>query len=299
MAGLWREKLLSGVILRDISVNSALTDTCHLLASIKRQMDRCTVHIPHSQSHFDLRSTLRQRAVLGQFYLVFMVQGVLVWTRMGLTYAPSIAVTSQRFSKRCTLVMSLVTSGTPLGAMIRPIMLNYLFNATAGFARGVRVSAGFLLFILMTVGIILFIVNSQLDLARFIGRCTIGLIAAYTGVLNLAIISTVTCSAVIISMIALSDMASVVVLGLTYACVLSGLTIIQVIALVVPLLTVLTPNLSELGARVGICFAFTEREWSAVGGLLGGPTSGAVLSSQHKWWIPSLFSGASSWRAFA
>ncbi|KAG1740991.1 hypothetical protein EDB19DRAFT_1635087, partial [Suillus lakei] len=42
-----------------------------------------------------------------------------------------------------TLVMSLVTSGTPLGAMIHLIMPNHLLNGTVGFARGIRASAGF------------------------------------------------------------------------------------------------------------------------------------------------------------
>jgi hypothetical protein len=53
------------------------------------------------------------------------------------------AVISQHFSKRRTLVMSLVMSGTSLGSMIHPIMLNHLLNGTVGFARGVRASAGF------------------------------------------------------------------------------------------------------------------------------------------------------------
>jgi len=97
----------------------------------------------------------------GQFYLVssttnlvvdklhirceqaFIFQGVLAGFGMGLSYAPSIAVVSQHFSRRRTLVMSLVTSGAPLGSMIHPIMLNYLLNGTVGFARGVRASAGF------------------------------------------------------------------------------------------------------------------------------------------------------------
>ncbi|KAG1887492.1 uncharacterized protein F5891DRAFT_988223, partial [Suillus fuscotomentosus] len=75
----------------------------------------------------------------GQFYLAFMVQGVISGFGMGLTYAPSIAVVSQHFSSRKrTLVMSLVTSGTPLGSMIHPIMLNNLLNGTVGFAKGVR-----------------------------------------------------------------------------------------------------------------------------------------------------------------
>ncbi|KAG2140788.1 major facilitator superfamily domain-containing protein [Suillus cothurnatus] len=271
----------------------------------------------------------------------FMFQGVLAGFGMGLTYAPSIAVVSQHFSRRRTLAMSLATSGTPLGSMIHPIMLNYLLNGTVGFARGVRASAGFVsalllisclfmrtreppvptagytvvvqkcsrevLFILMTFGSTLFQIGffyplfyMQLDsikhdidikfsfyslvimnAACFLGRCTTGIIAAYTGVLNLTIASTIACSAIIISMIALSDVASVVVLGVAYGYFSGFFT-----ALVVPLVTVLTPDLSELGARMGICFAFTS-----FSGLLGGPISGALLGSQYRWWIASLFSG--------
>ncbi|KAG2152567.1 MFS general substrate transporter [Suillus bovinus] len=296
----------------------------------------------------------------GQFYLAFMVQGVLAGFGMGLTYGPGIAVISQHFSRKRTLVMSLVTSGSPLGSMIHPIMLNHLLNGTVGFAGGVRASAGFVsallliaclcmrtrgspvptvsyavvarqcsrevLFILMTVGSTLFqlgyyfpIFYLQLDSAKhgidnnfsfyslvivnaacFIGRCTTGIIAAYIGVLNLTIVSSVACSAIIISMIALSDVASVVVLAVAYG-YFSGIFI----ALVVPLVTVLTPpDLSQLGARIGIYCTFagmyhlalfsellTVRECSGFGGLLGGPISGALLGSQYRWWLASLFSG--------
>ncbi|KAG1852404.1 major facilitator superfamily domain-containing protein [Suillus tomentosus] len=276
-----------------------------------------------------------------QLYLAFIVQGVLSGFGMGLMSGPTVAVVSQHFSRKRTLVMSLVSSGTPLGSMIHPIMLNHLLNGTVGFANGVRISASFVsallliaclcmrtrefpaptvsytvvarkcsrevLFILMTVGSTSFQIGFffpvfylQLDSTKhgidinfsfyslvimnaacFIGRCTSGIIAAYTGVLNFTIASTVACSAVIISMMALSDVADVVVLGLTYG-YFSGVYI----ALLVPLVTVLTPDLSELGARMGICFAFT-----AFGGLLSGPISGALLGPQYKWWIASLFSG--------
>ncbi|OAX32489.1 hypothetical protein K503DRAFT_860292 [Rhizopogon vinicolor AM-OR11-026] len=92
---------------------------------------------------------------------------------IGLAYAPSILVVSQYFSKRRTLAISLVTSGTPLGAIIHPIILNHLLNGHVGFSRGVLTSAGFtpsgtsyraaarecsrdVLFILMTAGATLF-----------------------------------------------------------------------------------------------------------------------------------------------
>ncbi|KAG1745680.1 hypothetical protein EDB19DRAFT_456280 [Suillus lakei] len=99
-------------------------------------------------------------------------------------------------------------------------------------------------------------------------------------------------------MISLSQMSSVIVIGVTYGYA-SGIYI----AVVVPLVTMLTPDLSELGVRMGICFAFTSlgaliREWFFFSLYLplrtmfsGGPISGALLSSQYKWLIPSLFSG--------
>lgn len=56
-----------------------------------------------------------------------------------------------------------------------------------------------------------------------------------------------------------------------------------------PLMTTLTPELSELGARMGICL-FTL----GFGSLIGTPISGALLTSNYTWWIPGLFSGIAS-----
>jgi len=38
--------------------------------------------------------------------------------------------------------MTFVAAGSSLGAIIHPIMLNYLLNGPVGFANGVRASAG-------------------------------------------------------------------------------------------------------------------------------------------------------------
>lgn len=277
----------------------------------------------------------------GQFYMIFVFQGVLSGFGMGLTYGPSMAVLSQHFSKRRTLVMSLVASGAPMGSIIHPIMLNHLLNGAVGFAGGVRASASLVSallliaclsmrtrapstptarysavarkcsrevpFILMTSGIMLCQIGNlfpiyylQLDsikhginvhfsfyslailnAACVIGRCTAGIIAAYTELLNLTIASMAACGIVIISMIGLNVMSSVVVVGVIYG-YFSGVYI----ALQVPLVTMMTPDLSELGARMGLCFFFTS-----FGSLLSGPISGALLTSQYKWLIPSLFSG--------
>ncbi|OAX33371.1 MFS general substrate transporter [Rhizopogon vinicolor AM-OR11-026] len=120
-----------------------------------------------------------------------------------------------------------------------------------------------------------------MNAASFVGRCTAGIIVLYTGVLNLTIISAVVCSGLIISMIALSDIASVIGIGVIYG-YFSGIYI----ALFLPLATLMTPDLSELGARIGIFLTFCS-----FSGLLSGPISGALLSSQYRWLIPTLFSG--------
>jgi hypothetical protein len=55
-----------------------------------------------------------------------------------------------------------------------------------------------------------------MNAASFFRRCTTGIIASHMGVLNLTVVSTVICSALGISMIALSDIASVLVIGVMY-----------------------------------------------------------------------------------
>ncbi|KAG0693431.1 major facilitator superfamily domain-containing protein [Suillus ampliporus] len=280
----------------------------------------------------------------GQFYFIFIAQGVLSGIGMGLTYGPSMAVISQYFSRRRTLVMSFVASGSPLGAIIHPIMLNHLLDGTVGFTRGVRASAGFvsallliacistrtrtlsmstptasysvvarkcsrdLPFILMTSGILLCQLGCffpafylQLDsikhgidlisrstpylvimnAANVIGRCTAGIIALYTGLINLTIASALACGVLIMSMIALSKISSVVAICIAYGYVYG---IFKSSAALVPLITLLTPDLSELGLS-----SFVVEPM-----FLGGPIAGALLSSHYRWWIPSLFSGVSN-----
>jgi hypothetical protein len=45
--------------------------------------------------------------------------------------------------------MTFVVSGSPMGAIIHPIMLNHLLNGPVGFAGGVRASAGLISVLLL------------------------------------------------------------------------------------------------------------------------------------------------------
>src|SRR5882757_8117080 len=143
-----------------------------------------------------------------------MIQGVLSGIGTGLAFAPSILIVSQYFSKRSTLAISLVTSGTPLGAIIHPIIVNHLLNGHVGFSRGVLASAGLVSallviaclsmrtrllptpsgtsyravtrdcsrdvpFILMTVGYVIFGVRFEIWRAKRVSRATLFLIGFY------------------------------------------------------------------------------------------------------------------------
>ena len=57
-------------------------------------------------------------------------------------YVPSMGLISHYFHRRRTLAMTLAASGSPIGSIIHPIMLNN-FIKKIGFANGVRISAAF------------------------------------------------------------------------------------------------------------------------------------------------------------
>ncbi|KAJ7662826.1 MFS general substrate transporter [Mycena polygramma] len=72
---------------------------------------------------------------------IFLAQGLGQGIGAGLVYIPSIAVVSHYFQKRRALAMTIVASGSSLGAVVHPILLNNMFHRL-GFANAVRASAG-------------------------------------------------------------------------------------------------------------------------------------------------------------
>jgi MFS family permease len=59
-----------------------------------------------------------------------------------MTYVPCLGIIAHHFQKRRALAMGIVASGSSVGAIIHPIMLNHLFHSSVGFHNGVRASAG-------------------------------------------------------------------------------------------------------------------------------------------------------------
>ncbi|KAH7908549.1 MFS general substrate transporter [Hygrophoropsis aurantiaca] len=135
------------------SVNSFLFEVTGLLAG---RLYDCGYHLMVGGSLLQSLSVFMLSLTKpGQYYQIFLSQGVLSGCASGLLFIPSVAVVSHYFEKRRALAMTLVSSGVCFGSVIHPIMLNNtLNNSSLGFANSVRVSAGFTSS-LLTIGCLL------------------------------------------------------------------------------------------------------------------------------------------------
>ncbi|KAG2120075.1 MFS general substrate transporter [Suillus cothurnatus] len=121
-----------------------------------------------------------------------------------------------------------------------------------------------------------------LHTGSFIGRLTGGVVSAYVGIPNTIIGCSFISSAVIFSMIGLRSVTSVALIGISYGYFSGGF-----VAVMAPLISYLTPEVSDIGARIGI-----SSTMSGIGSLLGAPICGAVLTSHYIWWRPAVLAGS-------
>ncbi|KAF9224168.1 MFS general substrate transporter [Gyrodon lividus] len=120
-----------------------------------------------------------------------------------------------------------------------------------------------------------------MNASSFIGQLSSGLLIGYLGVPNVVLIATFCGTALLFGMIAVHTVGGVAAFGVLYG-YFSG--IFQ--ALWAPVMVLLTPDLSELGVRMGVACAAM-----AIGGLIGPPISGALLTNDYIWWRGALFNG--------
>ncbi|KAF8490866.1 major facilitator superfamily domain-containing protein [Gautieria morchelliformis] len=80
-------------------------------------------------------------AHIDRYYQIFLTQGVGVGLGSGLIYLPSMVVQTHHWRARRALAMGFVITGSSVGGIVYPIMLNHLFHGPVGFAWGVRASA--------------------------------------------------------------------------------------------------------------------------------------------------------------
>ncbi|KAJ6604009.1 major facilitator superfamily domain-containing protein [Mycena sp. CBHHK59/15] len=73
----------------------------------------------------------------GQYYQIFLAQGVGMGIGLGLTFLPTISIVVHHFKRRRGLTSGIVLSGSSVGATFFPIMLNHLLPKL-GFAKAIR-----------------------------------------------------------------------------------------------------------------------------------------------------------------
>ncbi|KAF9558815.1 MFS general substrate transporter [Agrocybe pediades] len=77
----------------------------------------------------------------GQYYQIFLSQGLCLGFGLSLIYVPSFTLVSHHFKSRKALAMGVLAASTPLGGVVYSIMLNQLIQLRTGFAWGVRAAA--------------------------------------------------------------------------------------------------------------------------------------------------------------
>ncbi|VDB99736.1 unnamed protein product [Peniophora sp. CBMAI 1063] len=90
-----------------------------------------------------------------KYYQIFLSQGLGMGLGSGLIYVPTMAVQSHHWTTRRPAIMGFVFLGNSIGGVIFPIMLNKLFNGSAGFAWGVRASAFIVLGLLLLANVLM------------------------------------------------------------------------------------------------------------------------------------------------
>ncbi|KAF9228324.1 MFS general substrate transporter [Gyrodon lividus] len=91
-----------------------------------------------------------------KYYQVYLSQGLGLGIGAGLLYVPAVAVQAHHWRKKRAFAMGIViTSGSSVGGVFFPIMLNQLFNGSAGFQWGVRASAFVVLGLLVVANLLM------------------------------------------------------------------------------------------------------------------------------------------------
>ncbi|KAJ7203682.1 major facilitator superfamily domain-containing protein [Mycena haematopus] len=75
----------------------------------------------------------------GQYYQVFLAQGLGMGIGLGFTYLPSVSVVVHHFKHHSWLASGIVMSGSSVGATVFPIMTNQLLSRV-GFAQTIRLT---------------------------------------------------------------------------------------------------------------------------------------------------------------
>lgn len=89
-----------------------------------------------------------------EFYQFLLCQGILLGVSAGLIFAPALSVVGHYFFQKRAMAMSLASTGSPIGGIIYPVILNSLIPSI-GFGWAQRVCGFLSLFLLGTAAFII------------------------------------------------------------------------------------------------------------------------------------------------
>lgn len=120
-----------------------------------------------------------------------------------------------------------------------------------------------------------------MNATSILGRILPGLITRRYGTLNLFIVSSL-CAGIMVYCLGIVQKTAGIALFASIYGIFAG----AVLSLAPPILASLAKDRSELGARIGVCYAF-----SGISGLVAAPIEGALLTNQLHWWHSIIFAG--------
>ncbi|PPQ96481.1 hypothetical protein CVT26_010475 [Gymnopilus dilepis] len=122
---------------------------------------------------------------------------------------------------------------------------------------------------------------AMLNGGSVLGRIVPNIFAHKAGAFNVMIPCVYSASILIFCTLAINSAAGIIIFAILY-----GFFQGSYASLLAPMIGTTAVNDAEIGARLGICFTFT-----GIGGLIGTPITGALLSTSFIWWRPAIFSG--------
>ncbi|KAI0311458.1 MFS general substrate transporter [Amylostereum chailletii] len=90
-----------------------------------------------------------------KYYQIYLSQGLGMGIGAGILYVPAVAIQAHHWKRRRALAMGIVATGSSIGGIFLPIMLNQLFAGSTGFAWGVRASAFLVLGLLIIANLLM------------------------------------------------------------------------------------------------------------------------------------------------
>ncbi|KAF5310611.1 hypothetical protein D9619_007765 [Psilocybe cf. subviscida] len=178
--------------------------------------------------------------------------------------ASSILQDFNQFSRDAPYVISVLGTALVLSGLFFPVF----FLQLSSIEHGVDPNIAF-----YTLAI--------LNASSTIGRVLPNFFVPRYGVFVVLIVCTAGCAILNYCTIAVTRLGPIIVFAILYGFFSGAYT-----GVFTPMIASHARKQTEIGARLGICFTFT-----GIGGLIGTPIAGALLTSHFVWWRPIIFAG--------